>query len=252
MARPVLTLQLFTVRDVLGDDFDATLEKVKEMGYEGVELTGTGPHQPAELKELLGDLGLEPAGIHMPLTELEDNLEECIEVARGVETTNIVCPFLPEERRQSRDDWLELASILDDVGARCREEGLRLSYHNHSFEFVEFDGTYALDLLLGACSEENVASELDTYWVKHGGADPVSYIDKYAGRIEILHAKDMAPGEEQAFTEIGNGILDWEAILEAAERADVDYVCVEQDTCPGDPLESAAASAEYLRSEFGL
>jgi sugar phosphate isomerase/epimerase len=217
------------------------------MGYEGVELTGTGPYQPAELKELLDDLGLEPAGIHMPLTELEDNLEECIEVACGVETTNIVCPFLPEERRQSREDWLELASILDDVGAQCRGEGLRLSYHNHSFEFVQFDGEYALDLMLRNCRADNVYSELDTYWVKHGGAEPVDYINKYAGRISILHLKDMADDEEQSFAEVGSGILDWPAIDAAARAAGVQYYCVEQDRCAGDPMDSARQSAEFVR-----
>lgn len=251
MSEPVLGLQLFTVREQLAEDFDGTLQKVRGMGYEAVELTGTGPYNAHELRSVLDDLGLEPAGMHVGLDSLENDLAAAVETARVLGMKNLICPYLPDERRESRQDWLDVASSLDEIGARCREEGLKLSYHNHSFEFVQYDGQYALDLMLQNCAPENVCSELDTYWVKHGGEDPVAYLKKYAGRVEILHLKDMADDEEQSFAEVGAGILDWPAIDEAARAAGVQYYCVEQDVCPGNPLESARLSAEYMTDLLG-
>ena len=251
MPKPVLGLQLFTVREQLADDFDQTLAQVADMGYEAVELTGTGPHTPEELRDLLEELNLEPAGMHVGLDGLESDLGASIETAKTLGMNNLICPYLPDDRRQTKEDWLEVAQTLDAVGQQCREAGLQLSYHNHSFEFVQYDGTYALDLLLQNCSPDNVLSELDTYWVKHGGADPVDYLEKYAGRIAILHVKDMAGDEEQSFAEVGSGILDWPAIDAAARAAGVQYYCVEQDTCPGDPMDSARQSAEYVKMLLG-
>lgn len=251
MSQPVLGLQLFTVREQLAEDFDGTLRQVAEMGYEAVELTGTGPHTPAELRSVLDGMGLEPAGMHCGLDQLEGDLDGAIEMAQTLGMDNLVCPYLPDDRRESREDWLGVARSLDAIGQRCREAGLQLSYHNHSFEFVQFDGVYALDMMLENCAAENVYSELDTYWVKHGGADPVDYIHKYAGRIAILHLKDMADDEEQSFAEVGSGILDWPAIDEAARAAGVEYYCVEQDRCEGDPMDSALKSAEFVRELLG-
>jgi len=252
MEKPVLALQLYTVRQSLAEDFAGTLRRVRQVGYDAVELTGTGPFGGRELGELLDELGLRVAGMHVGIETLRGDLTQAIELARVLQTQNIVCPFLPEELRRTRDDWVAAAHMLDEIGRRCREEGLRLSYHNHSFEFVRFDGQAALDLLFENCSAENVWSELDTYWVKHGGEDPVAYIERYAGRINILHCKDMAADAERSFTEVGRGILDWQAIDEAARRAGVEWYCVEQDVCPADPFESARISAEFMRRELRL
>jgi len=252
MHKPTLALQVYTVREALAKDFAGTLRKVKEIGYDAVELTGTGPYDGPALGKLLEELGLRVAGIHVGLQALEQDLDGLLALAAALRTPNLVCPALPEERRGTREDWIAVARTLDGIGQRCREGGLRLSYHNHSFEFVRFGEQYALDLLLESCSPSNVWSELDTYWVKHGGADPVQYIRRYAGRISILHCKDMAGDENRSFAEVGRGVLDWRAIHEAALSAGVEWYCVEQDVCPGDPFESARISADFIRAELGV
>ncbi len=252
MAMPVLGLQVYTVRQSLSADFVGTLRRVKEIGYDAVELCGTGPYGGAEVREICDDLGLRVAGMHIGLDALERDLPGCIELAHELGMGNLVCPYLPEDRRRAREDWLRVARDLDSMGRQCRKAGLRLSYHNHSFEFVRFGDRYALDLLFEGSSPQNLLSELDTYWVKHGGADPVEYVRKYAGRIKILHCKDMAPDRDRSFTEVGSGVLDWRAIHEAALEAGVEWYCVEQDVCAGDPMESARISAKFMRSELGL
>jgi sugar phosphate isomerase/epimerase len=252
MSNPVLGLQLYTLREPMAKDFVGVLGKVGEMGYEAVEFAGTGGLTGTELRKVLDDLGLRVAGMHQPINVLEDDLPSAVTMAQELGTTNLVCPFLPEDRRGDAEAWAATGGVLDGIGAKCRTEGLQLSYHNHSFEFVKFGGRYGLDILFENCSPANVLSELDTYWVRHGGEDPVEYIQKYSGRISILHVKDMdESGPEPTFTEIGRGVLDWSAIHQAAVPAGVEWYCVEQDRCAGDPMDSARASAEFMRSLLG-
>jgi len=251
MARIPVALQLYTVRGLLSEDFVGTLRKVKEIGYDYVQLTGAMPFDGPKMHEVLDDIGLRPVVIHVGGDELLQDLNKWVDFCRAIGTDDVVWPYLPESDRQTREDWLRMARVMDELGARCREQGLRLSYHNHSFEFVKFDGTYALDLLYENSSPENLYAEIDTYWIQHGGEDPVAYIRKYAGRQIILHVKDMADDEARSFAEIGNGILDWDAIHQAAQESGVQYYAVEQDTCPGDPLDSARISCEFMRKLTG-
>ncbi len=245
MARISLALQLYTVRDHLREDYVGTLKKVKEIGYDFVELPGAPPFETSETKARLKEIGLTPAGIHVPLNELETRLDHWIEYCKVLGIKDLTCPYLPEDRRRTREDWLAVAKLLDGLGARCSKQAIRFAYHNHSFEFVKLGAQYALDVLLGKTSPKNVRAQIDTYWVQHGGADPVAYVRKYAGRIAILHIKDMADDEKRSFAEIGNGILDWQGIHAAALKSGVECYAVEQDVCPGDSLDSARMSYEF-------
>jgi sugar phosphate isomerase/epimerase len=249
MARPKVGLQLYTVREDCAKDFPGTARKVADLGYEGVELAGEGDLSAQELKALMADCGLEIAGSHSPFETLRNELDRVIEFNRAVGNKRIVCPYLPDFiQEKGRQGYQEAACALYGVAQKLKEAGMSLSYHNHSFEFVPDGDAYLLDTLLEQTAPAGVLAELDTYWVKHGGADPVDYIEKYSGRIEILHIKDMAAGEERAFAEIGSGILDWDGIFAAAEKAGVLWYIVEQDICPGPPLESAKKSLDYLKS----
>ena len=251
MAQIPVALQLYTVRDKLSQDFVGTLRKVKEVGYDLVQLTGALPFGAPKMKEVLDDIGLAPVGIHVGGDQLQADLDKWIDFCKTVGTDDLVWPYLVEDQRQTKEDWLRVAGIMDGLGARCKEQGVRLSYHNHSFEFVKFDGTYALDLLYASTQPDHLWAEIDTYWVQHGGEDPAAYIRKYAGRQTILHIKDMLDDEARSFAEIGQGILDWQAIHAAAQEAGVQYYAVEQDQCAGDSLESARISREFTRELTG-
>ncbi|MHC5034574.1 MAG: sugar phosphate isomerase/epimerase family protein [Planctomycetota bacterium] len=247
MAQIPVALQLYTVRDQLAADYVGTLKRVKEIGYDLVQLTGQVPFDAPQMRDVLDEVGLSVAGIHVGLDKLQAELGHWIAYCKTLGTPDLVCPYLPEQHRGTQEDWLAVAALLDGVGARCADQGVRLSYHNHSFEFVKFDGKFALDLLYENTSPEHLYAEIDTYWVQHGGADPVEYIRKYSGRLPILHIKDMSADESRTFAEIGMGILDWPAIHQAAVEAGVEFYCVEQDTCPGDPFDSARISWEFMR-----
>ncbi len=252
MAEPVVALQLFTVRKLLAEDYVETLKEVRQIGYDHVQLTGSLPYEAEQMHEVLDAIGLGVCGIHVSGTALREEPEHWADYAHTVGTKDLVWPFMPEQMRRTRADWTETAKMMDRLGARYRELGIRFSYHNHSFEFERFDGDYGLDLLYANSSPDNLNAELDTYWIKHGGEDPVDYIRRYAGRQAILHLKDMADDAERSFAEVGHGILDWDAIHGAATDAGVEAYAVEQDRCKGDPLESARMSFEFLQQLLGL
>ncbi|MGQ9731549.1 MAG: sugar phosphate isomerase/epimerase family protein [Candidatus Zipacnadales bacterium] len=243
-----VALQLYTVRDMTEKDFSGTVKQVAEIGYAGVEIAGhTGGMSPAELKTFLEDLGLGLAGSHIGLDQLENNLAQVIEDNLTLGNPWVVCPWMPEERRQTAEGWRTVAAELSEIGAKLKGAGLQLCYHNHSFEFQRFNGETGFDIFYAAADPECVKAQIDTYWVQHGGEDPAATIRRFAGRVPLVHLKDMTPGDNPTFTEVGNGILDFPAIFEASEAAGVQWYSVEQDICAGPSLESARQSLENLK-----
>ncbi|WP_067619756.1 sugar phosphate isomerase/epimerase family protein [Alicyclobacillus acidiphilus] len=242
-------VQLYTLRDLLAKDFVGTLRKVSEIGYRAVELHHYGGLEPTELRKVLDDLNLRPVSSHVALNRFESELDQVIDEAKAIGLEYLVCPFLPQERRQSKADYEALAGILAKAAQACKAAGIKLGYHNHDFEFETFDGTTALDLLLTALESEGVQMELDVYWAHKAGYQPTEFLRRYAGRADLLHAKDMSK-ETGAFETVGKGVLDWNSLFEAASAAGVKYYIVEQDVCPGDPLESIAASLAFLQEHL--
>ncbi len=247
MARIPIGIQLYTVRSDLSNDYTGTIRKLARLGYEGIELAGFGEISATELKTLVQDLGIKVAGCHSPLDQLKADLNRVLDYQETIGNHRIILPWLSEEiQEKGRDGYRSVGEFLGELSEAIAPRGFSISYHNHSFEFVPDGEGYFLDTLLEAGKRNQVKSELDTYWVKHGGADPVEYIRKYKGRIELLHIKDMGEGDDQPFAEVGSGILDWDSIFDAAEDTGVEWYLVEQDICPGPPLESAEKSLKYL------
>ncbi|HEX2032739.1 MAG TPA: sugar phosphate isomerase/epimerase [Chloroflexota bacterium] len=249
LQRLPVALQLYTVREQLKDDFRGVVRAVAEIGYDGVQFAGYGGLSAVELRRLLEETGLRPCGTHTGLETLERDLEREIEYNQAIGNEWIVCPSIPEARRRDLAGWREVAAALNRIGAACAEQGVRFGYHNHAFEFSEVaPGTRGLDIILGETDPSLVFWEPDVYWVFKGGADPAEMIRTYAGRVPITHLKDATRDERQTFAEVGEGALDWPAILEASQVAGVVWHCVEQDRCERPPLESVRLSLEHLRS----
>jgi sugar phosphate isomerase/epimerase len=144
------------------------------------------------------------------------------------------------------DDW---AAAIEDAKTAAKvaaDQGMQFTYHNHAQEFQRIDGQYALDMLYERTDPAAVQAELDVYWIRKGGADPVAYIRKYVGRVPQVHLKDMDPSDE-SFAEIGAGCLDIKGICEAAAEARTDWIIVEQDTCKQPSIDAARQSVEFLK-----
>jgi sugar phosphate isomerase/epimerase len=245
-----LAVQLYTVRDLTSKDMPGTLKRLREIGYRAVELAGYGNLKNArEVKTALDDTGMLACASHAPIEQLEADLPRALDEAATLGHTNLVCPWMPENRRADARGWRETAGALSRIGAACREKGFTLSYHNHSFEFQKFDGKTGFDIFCENSDPESLKLELDVYWANHGGEDPVAMIKKLGRRIALLHLKDMAAGAEQRFAPVGAGILDFPGILSAGDEAQVPWGIVEQDACYElPPLEAVKISYENLKT----
>ena len=248
MSKIPIALQMHTLRDEAAVDFVGTLKKVVEVGYTGVETKINDSLSPTELKKLLDDMGLEWAGIHADMNDLEKEPNRFIDYSLAMDCQYVVCSSLATEKRNSEKGYREAAELLNVVGEKCQREGLQLCYHNHSFEFQTFGGKYGFDILYEESDPKLVQAQIDVYWVKHGGEDPVDYIKRYSGRCPLIHLKDMADDAERSFAEVGEGILDFEAIFEASDASGAKWYIVEQDTCKRPPLESVRISLENIKS----
>ncbi len=242
-------LQLYTVRDHLERDFKGTLQHVARMGYHGVEFAGYGGFTASELKKLCEEYQITPISSHVGLQLLEESEKE-LDYAQELGLSYVVCPWLPAERRQSIADYIQLANALNRIGEQCAKRGLIFGYHNHSFEFDLQDSTgrYALDVLFANTDPNLVKVELDMYWVEYSGLSIDSYIDRYNGRLPLLHLKDIAHGDERKDTSLGEGKLDIPSIIQHASEASTTWSFVEQDHPQGDSIEVAKKGIDYLLS----
>jgi sugar phosphate isomerase/epimerase len=226
-----------------------TLKRVAEIGYTTVELAGYGNlKKPQEVKKALDDAGLKAPAGHWAIDVLEKDVERILEECQVFEMTHVVVPYLAEDRRKDAAGWKATAKRLDEIGSFFHGIGVELAYHNHAFEFQKFDGKYGLDILWENTTPHLVKAEIDVYWVKHGGVDPAAYIDQLGDRVRLLHLKDMAAGEDKRFAPVGTGLIDFKAILAAAEKHGVRWGFVEQDnTYDTPPLDAIRTSLENLK-----
>ena len=174
----------------------------------------------------------------------DEEIIYCLEVG----TRDVIIPAMPAPLRDNEEGYRKLADAMNRIGARCQALGARLSYHNHGFEFATFNGQRGIDLMLGRCDPNLVAFEPDVYWIKVGGADPVAYIQRYTGRVPLIHLKDMTAGPTPTYAEIGEGIIDFRPIFAASEASGAEYYIVEQDFCARPALESAKVSLGHLKA----
>lgn len=248
-----LGAQMFTVREQCKtpEEIEIALEKIAQIGYRAVQVSGLGPIEPKRLKDCCDRLGLTIAVTHIPpgrlLTELGDVLAE--HTVYGCK--NIGLGMLPEEYRGSMEGVERFCRDFLPVARKIRDAGCQFHYHNHNLEFERFGGRMVIDRLADMFAPEEMHFILDTYWVQAGGCDPAGWIKKLSGRLSCVHLKDMAVhGMTQVMAPVGKGNLDFPAILDACEKAGTQWLLVEQDTCEGDPFASLDASYQYLRT-FG-
>ena len=247
--------QMYTLREFTKTpgDLAKTLAKVKKIGYEAVQMSGHGPIDAKELAKMLRDEGLTCAATHISLDRMKTEPERVIEEHQlwGCKYT-AVGGFFMKGSVYSTQDWHEFVKTYNDVAKKFASSPLKLGYHNHSHELARFDGKTALQILLDGL-DKSIWLEIDTYWIAHGGGDPVQWIDKVKARIPCVHFKDMAvkPDRTQFMAEVGEGNLNWPANIKSCKSAGVEWYLVEQDTCYRDAFESVAISLRNMQ-EMGI
>lgn len=251
-----IAAQLYTLRDYIQTPADvaATLKKVREIGYQAVQVSGMGPIDTDELVRILDSEGLTCCATHEPGPKI---LSEPAAVAERLSKLNCkytAYPYPDEVPLGTLEDVKALAKSLDSAGKALREAGVVLAYHNHHVEFRRYDGKLMLEVLYDETDPKNLRGEIDTYWVQYGGGDSIAWCRRLKGRLPLLHLKDyvIMPDNNPCMTEVGNGNLNWPEIISAAEESGCEWFIVEQDTCPGDPFDSLRMSFEYLKTRCNI
>jgi len=243
-------IQMYTLREETSKDFVGALRKVAEAGFAGVEFAGYGGMKAGELRKLLDELGLRAIGSHVGIKRLEEALDEEIAFNKAIGSAYIVCPGLGKEYRDSEDAWRRTFGLLEEIGRKCAAQGMPFGYHNHAFELEErVGGQTALDALFGTTSKEHVKVELDSAWAYAAGIDPLAYIGQFAGRIPLVHFKDLRRTEEGKWltVELGSGEVDLSGIAKAAAEAGAEWLIYEQDQTQNPPFEAMAHSIKWMK-----
>jgi sugar phosphate isomerase/epimerase len=243
-----IAVQLYTLRNVQMP-FDQLLGEVAAIGYKGVETTSNHGQSADEMNALLEKHGLQVVSAHVGLAKFADEFDETVAFNRAIGNTTLVVPFVPESLRGSTaESWQSLGRQLSELSKRVQDAGLRLMYHNHAFEMEPIEGRLAIDWLLDAAPE--LGFEIDLAWVQRGGQNGVQLLQQYGGRCQRVHCKDVAAEgqgqDEMGFAAVGQGVLEWNALLPAAKAAGAEWYIVEHDL-PKQPLANIRQSFEFLR-----
>ncbi|MCE5276542.1 MAG: sugar phosphate isomerase/epimerase [Planctomycetaceae bacterium] len=243
-------VQLFTLREYTQNitDFAATMAKVRKIGYTAVQISAIGPIDPQEVAKAVEGEGLKVAATHIGWGEFLTDLPRVIEKHLLWKCPHPAIGGLPQEYF-SAEGVKRFIAELTPVAAELARNGMDFSYHNHSHELIRYGPKTWLQELYDQAPGSVLKAEIDTYWIQHGGGDPTCWINHCAGREPVIHLKDMARGPDgQLMAPIGEGNLNWPAILAAGEAGGVEYYLVEQDNCNGiDPFECVATSYRNLQ-----
>ena len=264
-------LQLYSVREDMEKDFEGTLKAVKDMGYDYVEFAGFFGKTSEEVNEILDRVGLTAISVHEGTQNFNEKGREAIDYLKNIGVKYCAIPWY--DKNEMENNWDEMIADFKNFSKALKDAGIKLLYHNHDFEFKKIDGEFMIDRLYRELDTEVIDPEFDTCWVHYAGENPCQYIEKYAGRVEVIHLKDFVcknPGggpvyalidkdgneikntrEDSGFEfrPVGSGIQDFPAILAAAEKSGTEIVIVEQDSFVGiEPLEAVKQSREYLKT----
>lgn len=241
-----IALQLWSIQELMQQDFFGTLEQVKDMGYAGVEFAGYEGVQAKELAEFLNKIDLHVTGSHIDFEALEYRLEEIIVFEKIIGNQRIICPYASFK---TLVEWQLFFSKMNRIQKRLAEVGMTLIYHNHSHEFTEVPTVSILDEMIQAAP--NVQLEVDTYWVQNAGEQVIPWLEKRRSSIALLHIKDMlivSDGEKES-TEIFSGTLPIRSYVEWAKLAEIPWLVVEQEAFQTlTPMESAAKNSQALHT----
>ena len=266
-------LQVYGLRDLLEntpEQFARVMKEVKAIGYDGVELAGLYGLDPEYIRKTLEEIGLLPISAHVPLAELMEDAKGVADTYKRIGVKYIAVPYLPEEYRPDTPGYAVVLEKMEQIGRVMKDNGIKLEYHNHDFEFVRLpDGTFGFDDIYTQIPEDLLKVEPDLCWIKVAGQSPVDYLKKYGPRCEIVHLKDYIKegnpknmykligidteeAEEDTgifeFRPVGFGMQIWEPVLEAVLSSGAQWVVVEQDEHYNlEPLEAARRSREYLK-----
>jgi len=247
-----VALQLYTVRDKIKEDYVSALKAVAKVGYKYVEFAGHPfmSVEVAELKDFLQEIGIQPISAHVGFRDMESKPDGVLSYAKELGLKYVVSE--PDIRKMSSiDDCLTAAKKMNEMGRKAKEYGLKFGMHNHAVEFdKKFNGRTVYDILVENTDPSLVFFQPDVFWIKYAGYDPVEVISRLKNRCFLVHLKDMKDEASKDMIELGQGIIDFKAVIDACEKVGTEYYIVENDRPSMDSIESVRLALEFLKENF--
>lgn len=246
--------QLFTCRDLLKTpaDIATTLNRLRKIGYQAVQISGMGPIAEEELNKILDGEGLVCCATHESGETILKDPNKVIDRLHKLRCKYTAYPFPGGVDFNNPASVAELIGGLQKSGTALAEAGLVLCYHNHNHEFRKIGNRTILELIYEGTTPQALQGEIDTFWIHYGGGENVEWCERLNNRLPLIHLKDYQTTNENkhAFCEIGSGNLNFARIISAAEAAGCQWFIVEQDVCPGDPVDSLEKSFRYIQENL--
>jgi sugar phosphate isomerase/epimerase len=232
------------MRGPLAVDYPGSLERLADIGYRTIGVSGRFGHSAAAIRGFADDADLRIVLEHVGYDRIANNWEGAVAEVRVLGGKWIVIPSLPGSLR-SPDGYRQAAAEFNQAGEVARQYGLKLLFHNHDVDFLVMEGEVLFDILAAETDPDLVGFEFDLYWCVRGRKHPVDYFTGLGRRFPALHVKDMAP--DLGFADVGSGILNFPAMFQHEGTAGIKQWLVEHDT-PADPWATAQNSYDYLSS----
>lgn len=233
-------LQLYSLREDFGKNVDMALDEAKDFGFKEVELAGTYKMPPEKFKQELEKRGLKAISGHFPYAQFKKDPESVATEAKALGLKYAGCAWADHKDDYDIAEAKDAVEVFNNAGKVLAKHGVQFFYHCHGFEFAPNGGETYMDYLIKNTDPKNVTYEMDVFWVVHPGHDPVKWLQKYPGRWELMHVKDMRKGTEtgrfDAKTDlkndvaIGTGMMDWPAILKEAKKCGVKHYFIEDES----------------------
>ncbi|MDX2065393.1 MAG: sugar phosphate isomerase/epimerase [Fimbriimonadaceae bacterium] len=236
-----LSVQLYTVRDHLSQDLPGTLSQIQEAGLKFVELAGDYGKSGSEWRALLDERGLTASGAHIGLDALEHRFDETVAFVKAVGFSLVIVPWIGSDAYAN--GWAAFGQRLEPIAQRLAEHGLSLAYHNHDFEYANGDGLSEM-----YANAPTMVAEVDAAWVKIGGHDPVAVVTGLGNRVKAVHGKDFDPTATPRWKPAGQGVMPLPELVQAAQQVGAEYLVIELDESPADPLDAVRESVTYYQS----
>lgn len=242
-------IQVYSVRNQLREDFQGTMTTIAEIGYKLIEGYGLGLDgmflgniSPEYYRKIIADLGMKLVATHCSYFN-HDDASKMIEAAKKAGIEYLIIPSIPGEKRENIDAYKAAADNFNKIGEQCINAGIKFGYHNHAFEFEKIEDQIPQEVLITGTQADLVAFEADLFWATKGGYDPVELINKFPGRIKLVHVKDATSDLGEAT--VGEGVIDFKSIFEAGKKSGLEYYFIE-DEREDDPFLNIKNDYDYI------
>ena len=254
MSRPIMGIQLYTLRDYIqtAPDFDATLARLAKMGVTDVQISAIGDIPAETQREILQKHNMRVCVTHKSFDRMKNDLAALIAEHKTIGCDALGLGSAPGEYRGSAEKMREFIAAATAIGAELKKHGMTFNYHNHDFEFHALpEGGSMMDILLAETDPETFRFIPDVMWAHYAGQDPAALLYKMKGRVKVLHFKDYILNDagERQFVSLGRGRTNLRECYEAAKALEIPYILYEQDAdwVNGDPFAAVEESWAFMK-----